>query len=242
MKNFLVFIGLLAFFKINAQDTSFVYFDNEMNATSIRKARIIRKIVKKDSNYLIIENTNKGVFILEGYFSSISPLIENGIVKYYNKKGEVTVIGEYANGKISGIWYKYNKNGQCDTIDYRQAFSYLNDNLYKELPYNEQDYREPFPTFDKKASTYKSFQEYVAANMVYPIRAANKKIGGKVITQFIVDKTGYVKNPNVLFSTDDDLKIEALRVILGSPKWIPGTTDGIPSDKQMTFPINFILQ
>ena len=73
------------------------------------------------------------------------------------------------------------------------------------------------------------------------VEAAEKKIQGRVIVQFVVMKDGSIANARVIRSVDPLLDAEALRVIGLMPKWKPGTQRGQAVNVKFTMPITFRL-
>ncbi len=67
-------------------------------------------------------------------------------------------------------------------------------------------------------------------------------LNGKVTVQFVVDKSGKVKDIEVLRSAYPCLDDEAIRVIALSPLWTPGENNGKAVDVYFTIPVSFKLQ
>ena len=83
--------------------------------------------------------------------------------------------------------------------------------------------------------------KFLADHVAYPKEAAEKKIQGRVIVQFVVMKDGFIANSRVIRSVDPLLDAEALRVIGLMPKWKPGTQRGQAVNVKFTMPITFRL-
>lgn len=83
------------------------------------------------------------------------------------------------------------------------------------------------------------FALWVGENIVYPARAKEKGVSGRVVLQFIIEKDGSVGDVTVLRGVDPDLDSEAVRVVSMSPKWTPGKVDGNPVRVSFTFPLLF---
>lgn len=83
--------------------------------------------------------------------------------------------------------------------------------------------------------------KFLADHVAYPNEAAEKKIQGRVIVQFVVMKDGSIANARVLRAVDPLLDAEALRVIGLMPKWKPGTQRGQAVNVKFTMPITFRL-
>lgn len=85
-----------------------------------------------------------------------------------------------------------------------------------------------------------SLMAFLAQNIKYPKEAVNKKITGRVITQFIVNKDGKVTNPKVLRGIGGGCDEEAIRVINLIPAWNPGKVKGKEVNVYFTLPIVFV--
>jgi periplasmic protein TonB len=85
-------------------------------------------------------------------------------------------------------------------------------------------------------------RKWIAANIKYPVIAAENGIQGKVYVQFVVDKDGSITNARIARGVDPSLDQEALRVVNNLPKWKPGMQRGKPVRVSYTVPINFQLQ
>lgn len=83
---------------------------------------------------------------------------------------------------------------------------------------------------------------YLARNIKYPFDAQQSKTQGRVVIQMIVNKDGHVINPKVIQSVSPSLDAEAIRVVMGMPRWEPGKNDGQTVAVQYTLPITFKLQ
>ena len=72
--------------------------------------------------------------------------------------------------------------------------------------------------------------------------AAESNIQGRVVVQFVVDKTGKVGEVTVIRSVDKELDREAVRVCKSLPKFVPGRQNGQPVSVWYTLPVTFKLQ
>ena len=87
-----------------------------------------------------------------------------------------------------------------------------------------------------------ALRKYRASHINYPPMAAENNVQGKVIVQFVVDKTGKVGEVKVVRSVDKDLDREAVRVCKALPKFIPGRQNGQAVPVWFTLPVQFKLQ
>ena len=88
----------------------------------------------------------------------------------------------------------------------------------------------------------KELMTYLKDNIKYPKAAQDKKVEGRVIVQFVIEKDGTPTEFNVLRSVDPDLDKEALRVLGNMPKWKPGMQKGQAVRVKYTVPVSFKLQ
>ena len=57
----------------------------------------------------------------------------------------------------------------------------------------------------------------------------------------IVDKDGHIRDPKIVRGVSPELNAEALRIVSGMPKWIPGKQKGKNVATRFTLPIRFRL-
>lgn len=83
--------------------------------------------------------------------------------------------------------------------------------------------------------------KYLDSYIQYPPEAAKNNIQGRVIVQFVVDKTGEIGEVKVVRSVDKDLDKEAVRIVKTLPKFIPGRQNGQAVAVWYTLPVTFKL-
>jgi protein TonB len=88
----------------------------------------------------------------------------------------------------------------------------------------------------------KSFYDYVAQNLEYPVTARRMRIEGKVYIQFIINKDGSLTDFQILKGIGGGCDEEAIRVLKTSPKWNAGKQRGRPVKVKMSLPIMFVLE
>jgi TonB family protein len=81
--------------------------------------------------------------------------------------------------------------------------------------------------------------QYLSMNVRYPKEAEDAGVQGRVIVTFVVEKDGSITGAKIFRSVDPALDAEALRVINGMPKWIPGKQNGEPVRVKYTVPVTF---
>lgn len=85
------------------------------------------------------------------------------------------------------------------------------------------------------------FMKFLNKNIKYPPLAQSRKIQGKVVVSFIVNKDGTCSGIKVNQSVDPLLDREAVRVLRMMPKWTPGEEKGKVCRTMIAIPINFQL-
>lgn len=85
------------------------------------------------------------------------------------------------------------------------------------------------------------FYEYLKHTVKYPAEAQNNNVQGKVFLSFVVEKNGDLTHITVERKLGSGTDEEAVRILKGSPKWVPGLQDGKPVRVKYHIPINFSL-
>ncbi|MBR7011500.1 MAG: energy transducer TonB [Muribaculaceae bacterium] len=115
--------------------------------------------------------------------------------------------------------------------------------------------KEEKPKEEKKEEIFRSVEQmpqfpggeaalmkYLQSHINYPPMAAENNVQGRVVVQFVVDKTGKVGEVKVVRSVDKDLDREAVRVCKSLPKFTPGRQNGQAVSVWYTLPVTFKLQ
>lgn len=87
-----------------------------------------------------------------------------------------------------------------------------------------------------------ALMKYLCDNIKYPARAQKNKKQGRVIVQFVVEKSGEPSHFKLVRAVDPDLDAEALRVVKSIQKFKPGMQKGKPVRVRFCLPISFRLQ
>lgn len=116
------------------------------------------------------------------------------------------------------------------TEEITTANSYPNDHVFQSV-----DQMPEFPGGDMV------LMRYISSHIKYPISAIENNIEGRVVVEFVVTKTGAIRDVKVYRSRDKDLDAEAVRVVKSLPNFIPGKMNGEPVNVWYTLPITFKL-
>ena len=101
------------------------------------------------------------------------------------------------------------------------------------------DVVEQMPSFPGGPS---ALMQYLSSNIKYPVVAEENGVQGRVVCTFVVEKDGSITDVRVIKSVDPSLDKEAMRVVKGMPKWIPGKQNGSAVRVKYTVPVTFRLQ
>lgn len=85
------------------------------------------------------------------------------------------------------------------------------------------------------------FMKWLTKNLKYPPNAQNRKIQGRVMAQFVINKDGSISDLELVEKLDPWCDREALRVLRMMPKWEPGVMDAKPCRTLVAIPIYFKL-
>ena len=96
------------------------------------------------------------------------------------------------------------------------------------------------PTFN--GGDANDFSKWVNARLVYPERAREMGVQGRVTLQFTIGTDGKVFDVKVLKGADPLLDQEAMRVVASSPRWSPGKQRDRAVKVSYTFPVVFRLK
>ncbi|MDR2585973.1 MAG: M56 family metallopeptidase [Prevotellaceae bacterium] len=87
-----------------------------------------------------------------------------------------------------------------------------------------------------------AFAKWVGEQILYPQKAKENMIQGRVTLSFVVDTNGNVVDITVLRGIDPLLDEEAIRVVSLSPQWTPGVHEGKKVNVRYNFPVHFALK
>jgi TonB family protein len=133
------------------------------------------------------------------------------------------------------------KNGVILITTKSKAYQYLDGDTQNVRPVSQDKVRNPeeMPEFPGGEI---GLSEFIKNRIVYPKRALEKGIMGKVYVDFIISKSGKVTDAKVARGVDPNLDKEALRVVNTMPLWRPGRNDGELVDVSYTVPVDFVLK
>ncbi len=86
-------------------------------------------------------------------------------------------------------------------------------------------------------------KKYLSDNLVYPSKAKDAGIMGKVFLRFVISEKGEVSNVKIMRGVPDcpECDKEALRIVKSMPNWIPGKINGKAVNSYFNLPVMFKL-
>lgn len=110
---------------------------------------------------------------------------------------------------------------------------------------NEDKKEEPFTYVEEMPSFPGGTEDllaFIADHIQYPEIAKRAGVEGKVLVQFVVEKSGEIDDIKVIKGIGAGCDEEAVRVCKMMPKWKPGRQNGKPVRVRMVIPFHFKLQ
>jgi TonB family protein len=103
-------------------------------------------------------------------------------------------------------------------------------------PYTDVDEMPVYPGGDQ------ALLKYIGNNTIYPDKAKNENIQGRVIVRFCVNENGTINRVSTLKGVSPELDAEAVRVVKTLPAFKPGKKGGIAVPVWYMVPITFTLK
>ena len=92
----------------------------------------------------------------------------------------------------------------------------------------------------------KAMMSYLKDNVKFPKDALDKQEEGLVFVDFVITKSGIVRDVEVTEQTNEDVdpsfRSEAARVVSSMPHWVPGRQNGKAVDVKFSLPVSFEIQ
>jgi len=232
----------------NSKDTIYVASENKILSEAIGPDYTIIKVDKGpkfaggrekleefiEKNIRYPENINTELLANTSVYLKFA-ITEGGAVKDISVlKGLTPELDAEAVRVISSL--PKMKPGQKDGKAVTMVVSYKF--KFKEISL-KQTYVDVLPTFPGGED---AMERYLRFNLKYPKEDQENKQEGKVKVRFLVDKTGKLKNIEVVSGISKSLDAEAVRVISKMPAWNPGTQNGKPVPVYFTIPIIFKMK
>jgi len=189
--------------------------------------------------YSVLDMDNNST-LMTGRVTKLEPLIRSGKFTFFTPTGKPYVSGFYSNNLPFRAWSYFDSEGQVSTsLNYSAAIQFMKN-------YGDVDIGEDFVLQAKKAPKFgkrgmKEFLSFIQENTKYPPFALINNMEGRVLCQFVIDKTGQIINARILEGLNEDFDLEVIRVLSTSPLWKPGKINGEPVNVMFSIPVHFKL-
>lgn len=200
---------------LNIKNGSFVYYHKN---GQIRGKVNYRKNLKEGP---AIEYYEDGVLKTKEFYRANQRC---GELNVWYPNGALKVSANYVDGGMDGIFKTYYPDGAPLRKDVYLKGQFISGYCFTKSGADTAYF--PYivmPEF----KAYISFDRYIRKNMRYPRKGSWYGEYGYALVEFMVDKDGSVMDPTIAFSDDEVINEEVLRVVLNSPKWLPGKIDGV---------------
>lgn len=163
----------------------------------------------------------------------------NGQLRAYYLNGDIRKEGAFEEGYRLGTWNTYNRGHELSktkeypktVFEYQRSkgvVTYRTENLISEF-FNGYDFGNEelfglvyYPDVEAEfPGGSRGLQRYINSNVLYPAKAIDKNVQGKVYLSFVVEADGSISNIRVL-KGHRLLKKESIRVVKNMPAWKPG--------------------
>lgn len=128
-----------------------------------------------------------------------------------------------------------NKSFEIDTL--------IDDNPYRNENYSISDNGEKIYSIVDEIPKFPGGEyallKYISENTIFPQSALQRRIHGKVLVRFMVNKTGAVEQVKLVKSLYPPCDQEAVKTVKTFPNWIPAKVNGENVSSWLIIPIVF---
>jgi len=162
----------------------------------------------------------------------------NGTVTGYYPNGQQRNIGKMKVGKKEGEWVFTDEDKIIS-----QKIKYVQDSATTIVNYDEKGVETRQGLADRPATFdggMEGWEQYLKANLKYPSKSQRKQVQGVAIIALTIDKTGKLTDVHTVYAPDELTGKEALRVVQGSPVWLPAISHNRYVEFRTMQRINFL--
>jgi hypothetical protein len=186
-------------------------------------------------NFLDMVNNHT---IMSGKLKSLEPLNRIGKYMFYAPDGAPYASGFYSNNIPFRAWSIFDGEGQVvKSLNFSAAIQYLNNYGNVDLGDDYIESLEKTPGYRKK--DIKNFLGFIEENAVYPPFSLINDEQGRILCQFVIDKSGKLINIKIMEGLNEDFDLEVIRLLSLAPPWKPLKVKGDPVNAVYTLPLNF---
>jgi protein TonB len=244
MKPILAAFVILFFVRASAQpgNDKLTTCDDDWKPTKSKKATyLLCERKTNDTCFQVLHYNNFGPRIKIESYKDENKTIRHGRYADYFPDGTLDSAGDYTDGKQDGRWIYLSRVGKSYHIKFWNKGILLSDSAYNFNDSLKNKDLRPGEVESEFPGGIPEWQRFLNKNLRYPARAIDHTVMGTVRVEFIVDKDGYVLEPDVIKSVEYSLDEESLRIIVKSDQWTPASKDGVPKRSYKIQPIVYKL-
>lgn len=164
----------------------------------------------------------------------------NGLSVTYWENGTIQEEGKYVDGKKQGEWKMFYESGAPALKETYDEKNKVVDSTYLSIT-GKPIAKDSIFKSPSYPGGIKMFYRYLGKSVRYPSDDVKNRTQGKVYLSFKVSKSGDVEDVTVISAPSYSIGSEAIRVLEGSPKWIPGKLFNKPANVVYEIDLNFTL-
>jgi len=135
-------------------------------------------------------------------------------------------------------WSYFDQDGQVSSsVNYSNAIQFLKTHGNVDIGDDYVHSAKKAPKFGKKGM--KGFIRFLSENAVYPPFPLINNEEGRVVCQFVIDKTGQLINARIVEGVYEDFDMEVIRLLSLSPQWKPGKDKGEEVNVMLSIAVDF---
>ncbi|MCK4406663.1 MAG: energy transducer TonB [Bacteroidales bacterium] len=220
MKRFFILIFFacyaLSLFSFSNCDT--IYYNKKWKETKSKKKAKYFKTYEQLSNglYQCRKHYKNGSIKMVGFYKDKDFTLKDSIFEFYNQNGQLYRFIKYRNNEIILCYEQIIEN------------SFIIDTIFIKI--------DTMATFH---SGIEDVHAFLNNYLVYPEKAKEVKLNGRVLTSFIIDQTGKICNVKIEKGVGFGCDEAALTVIKLMPLWDTGVYQGRKVKCKFFLPIRF---
>jgi TonB family protein len=146
--------------------------------------------------------------------------------------------GSVENGRQEGEWTGIEINGDKRKGIFHNGV-YTSGNLFVD---NKKIYGSEIEVLPSFKDGDLGFVRFIAQMIHYPSMARRYDVQGRVIVSFVIEVDGSLNDIKVVKGIGGGCDEEAVRAIKLSPRWTPGTINGMPVRVKYNVPVQFVVR
>ncbi|HEX3935108.1 MAG TPA: TonB family protein [Puia sp.] len=241
-----------------------IWYDGSWRACAIENSIYFRIKSKTDSGWKVEDHYRSGKLQMSGIYSDDSLKTRQGVFRWYDDKGTVSLLATYDKGKANGRAAEYWENGRVriqgnDTNGQREgiwlayfesgklagkAVFHAGKQTALTLYHADGSLNRKDTIFNRDSEFPGGLPQYTRflnKSLRYPDSAVVYEIQGTVLVRFKVLKNGKVSDLQIVQPVNKYLDAEAMRVMRLMPDWEPAILAGVSHDSYKFQPVVFTL-